>query len=175
LANIGLTIGATPNTNFTYAISTNVFGEVNLVVGVVSPPDPFVSWQSDYFNCTGCPQAAANADPFGKGISNTNQFLLGLNPTNPASVFQIIAIGHAGVTNTLSWKTSGGDINAASFNGPTAITNIVQGSVGTAGNSYSTNFSDISTPLIIIPAGDTVTNFTDASGTNRFYRIRLGP
>ena len=55
------------------------------------------------------------------------------------------------------------------------ITNIVQGSVGAADGGYGNNFSDISGPLIIVPAGDTVTNYPDASGTNRYYRIRLGP
>ena len=56
-------------------------------------------------------------------------------------------------------------MNAASFGGPTVITNIVQGSVGVVGG-YSNNFSDISGPIIIVPAGDTVTNYSDASGTN---------
>jgi polygalacturonase len=145
----------------------------------VTPGDPFTCWQFQYFGCTNdgtlCTQAAANADPSGKGISNTNQFLLGLNPTNPASVFRIIAIGQTGGTNTVTWKTSGGDLNAASFNGPTVITNIVQGSVGTASGGYSTSFGDISGPLIVMPRGDTVTNYPDAGGTNRYYRIRLGP
>jgi beta-galactosidase len=134
----------------------------------------FQGWQWLYFQCTGCLPAGATADPYGKGISNMNQFLLGLNPTNPASTFRIISISRAGGTNTVTWKTSGGDVNAASFEGPTVITNIVQGSVG-ATSGYSDNFTDISGPLIIVPAGDTVTNYPDASGTNRFYRIRLGP
>ncbi len=136
----------------------------------------FQAWQWQYFQCTSCPQAGANADPYGKGISNTNQFLLGLNPANPASSFRIIAISRAGGTNTVTWKTSGGDTNAALFGGPTMITNFVQGSVGAASGGYSSNnFSDISGSLIIVPPGDTVTNYPDASGTNQFYRIRLGP
>jgi hypothetical protein len=136
---------------------------------------PWQQWQMLYFKCTGCPQAQPNADPYGKGISNTNQFLLGLNPTDPASFFGIIAISRASGTNTVKWNTSGGDLNAALFGGPTVITNIVQGSVGTAAGGYSNNFSDISGPMIILPPGNTVTNYPDASGTNRFYRIRLGP
>ena len=62
-------------------------------------------------------------------------------------------------------------MNAAAFNGPTVITNIVQGSVGAPSGGYSNNFSDISGSLIIVPAGATVTNYPDASGTNLFYRI----
>jgi PKD repeat protein len=136
---------------------------------------PFQAWQTRYFGSTTNAAAAPDADPYGKGISNADQFLAGLNPTNPASVFSIIAIRQAGGTNTVTWKTSGGDVHAASFGGPTVITNIVQGAVGAASGAYSNNFSDISGPLIIVPPGDTVTNYPDASGTNLFYRIRLGP
>jgi len=163
-------------------VITNAYGSVTsttATLSVLGVLPVFQAWQLQYFGCTNsgslCPQAAANADPYGKGISNTNQFLAGLNPTNPASVFRIVAISQAGVTNKVTWKTSGGDVNAALFNGPTVITNIVQGSVGTASSEYSNNFTDISGPLIIVPPGDTVTNYPDASGTNHYYRIRLGP
>jgi len=135
-----------------------------------APNTPFQRWQAFYFGA-GNPQGAPNFDPYGKGISNTNQFLLGLNPTNPASTFTIIAVGQAGDTNTVTWKTSGGDVNAALFGGPTVITNIVQGAAGTPDGEYSNNFSNISGPMIITPAGDTVTNFSDTSGTNLYYRI----
>ncbi|HVM59925.1 MAG TPA: immunoglobulin domain-containing protein [Verrucomicrobiae bacterium] len=148
-------------------------------VTITVSTDPFECWRVFYFGCTDngsvCAQAAANADPYGKGISNTNQFLIGLNPTNPASVFEIVGITQSGGTNIVTWKTSGGDVNAALFGGPTVITNIVQGSVGAADGGYSNNFSDISGPLIVMPAGDTETNYSDAGGTNLYYRIRLGP
>jgi hypothetical protein len=111
----------------------------------------------------------------GTGFSALQDFLAGLDPTNPASAFRIIAINQSGGTNTVTWQTSGGDVNASSFGGPTVITNIVQGSVGSPSGGYSNNFSDISGPLIIVPAGNTVTNYPDTSGTNQFYRIRLGP
>ncbi|HVM59924.1 MAG TPA: immunoglobulin domain-containing protein [Verrucomicrobiae bacterium] len=143
--------------------------------GLITVLAPFTAWQQSYFNYSGNPAGAPNADPLGKGISNTNQFLLGLNPTNPASVFAIISVSQSGGTNTVVWKTSGGDVNAALFGGPTVITNIVQGAVGAAGGGYSNNFSDVSGPMIIVPAGDTVTNYSDAGGTNLYYRIRLGP
>jgi beta-glucanase (GH16 family) len=134
-----------------------------------APNTPFQQWQAFYFGNSG--NGAPNFDPYGKGISNTNQFLLGLNPTNPASTFTIIAVSQSGGTNTVTWKTSGGDVNAALFGGPTVITNFVQGAVGTPDGEYSNNFSAISGPMIITPAGDTVTNFSDTSGTNLYYRI----
>ena len=160
----GLAIGATPNTNFIYAISTNIPGQVNLVVSSVSLPDPFTAWQNQYFGSSTNAQAQPGADPFGKGMSNTNQFLAGLNPTNPASLFKIISTTRNITDVVIVWKTAGGH------------TNIVQatGSVG-----YTTNFNDISAPIIISGNGDATTNYTDSGGAtntpSRFYRVRLVP
>ena len=140
----------------------------SLVITITSGADPFTSWQTSYFGAG--PNGAPGADPLGKGFSNTNQFLLGLNPTNAASMFRVISVVRQGGINTVTWRTSGGDPN-----GLTAITNVVQGAVGTASGGYSNNFSDISGPLVITPIGDTTTNWPDAGGTNKYYRIRLGP
>jgi T5SS/PEP-CTERM-associated repeat protein len=125
------------------------------------------AWQFQYFGCTNCPQAAPEADPLGKGMSNTNQFLLGLNPTNPASVFRIASAVPTGADFVVTWQTAG------------PRTNVVQATNGGLGGSYNTNFQDISGPIIISVTGDTTTNYTDVGGaTNasaQFYRIRLGP
>jgi len=120
-------------------------------------------WRSNYFGSVTNPQGDPTADPLGKGISNTNQFLLGLNPTNPASVFRITSVVQTPTNVTVAWKTAG------------VRTNVVQGAVGTAAGGYSNNFTDISGGIIINVTGDTSTNCVDQSGTNRFYRIRLGP
>jgi hypothetical protein len=108
-----------------------------------------------------------NADPLGKGISNTNQFLLGLNPTNPASVFRIISGVPTGANFIVTWKTAG------------IRTNVLQATNGRPGAGYSNNFQDISGPIIINVVGDTTTNYTDVGGAtnrpSRFYRIRLWP
>jgi PKD repeat protein len=125
--------------------------------------DPFAAWQQLYFGCNSCSNAAANADPLGKGISNTNQFLLGLNPTNPASIFRITSIVPQGTNVTVTWSTAG------------VRTNVVQAAGAADGGYNSNNFTDISGWIIINVTGDTSTNYVDSSGTNRFYRIRLGP
>jgi hypothetical protein len=132
--------------------------------------DPFVTWQNQYFTEVELEDptfGGPNADPFGKGISNTNQFLLGLNPTNPASVFRIVSGVSTGANFVVTWKTAG------------IRTNVLQATNGRPGTGYSNNFQDISGPIIINVVGDTTTNYTDAGGaTNRpvrFYRIRLGP
>src|SRR5271154_2174618 len=83
------------NATVTSAQSTNV-GAYSVVVSnsvsaatsglamlTLPAASAFQAWQLQYFGCTNsgtsCTQAAPNADPYGKGISNTNQFLLGLN------------------------------------------------------------------------------------------------
>jgi polygalacturonase len=167
----GLAIGTTPTTNFTYAISTNISGQVNLVVTSTAPPlDPFAAWQLQYFGCTNpvnCPPAAANADPYGKGMSNTNQFLAGLNPTNPASLFKIISTARNTTDVVIVWKTA------------CLRTNAVQVTTGNVNGSYSTNFVDISGPIIIPGNGDATTNYVDNGGAtntpSRYYRVRLVP
>ena len=127
----------------------------------------FQAWQWQYFTCTNCTQAAADADPYGKGISNYDQFLLGLNPTNPASVFRILSVAPQGTNMVVTWKTGGGS------------TNVVQATGGDVKGSYATNFTDISGPIAVLGSGDTTTNYLDGGGAtnipSRFYRIRLGP
>jgi Ig-like domain-containing protein/immunoglobulin I-set domain protein len=132
--------------------------------------DPFTAWQSQYFT----PGQLANpafsgpdADPFGKGMSNTNQFLAGINPTNPASAFRIISTAQQGSDVQITWTTAG------------AHTNAVQATVGDGNGGYATNFADISGPVIIAGSGDATNNYTDAgAATNspsRYYRVRLVP
>jgi hypothetical protein len=129
------------------------------------PLSAYQQWQMSYFGCTNCPQAQASADPLGKGISNTNQFLLGLNPTNPASVLRVISIALQGTNAVITWKTAG------------VRTNAVQ---ARSGGNYSTNgFADISGPIVINVSGDTTTNYTEVGVTTnnstRQYRVRLVP
>ena len=80
-----------------FAQSTNYAAVYNFLTNAVAPPpaNPFVTWQSNYFTVAelGTPSfSGPNADPFGKGMSNTNQFLAGFNPTNAAAYLHITAI-----------------------------------------------------------------------------------
>ena len=121
-------------------------------------------WEVQYFGQIGIDP---NADPLGKGMSNYQQFLAGLNPTNPSSLFRIISIVSAGAAAPpsgllVTWQSGGGK------------TNIVE-----AADVMPTNFTDLSGPIAVLGNGDTTTNFLDAGGTtnasSRFYRIRLVP
>jgi hypothetical protein len=131
------------------------------------PVTPFELWQLEYFGCTTCTNAAPDADPLGKGINNWDQFLVGLNPTNPASVFRVTELKPNGSDLVITWKTAGRN------------TNVVQVANGILSGGLSNSFYDISGPIVIGPAGDTTTNYTHrGGGTNgpaRFYRVRLGP
>lgn len=127
----------------------------------------FQSWQMQYFGCADCPQAQPDADPLGKGMSNTNQFLAGLNPTNANSMLRFISVAAQGSNMVVTWKTAGVRIN------------VVQATKGSGVGGYSNSFQDISGPITINIPGDTSTNYTDAGGAtnrpSRYYRIRLGP
>lgn len=126
----------------------------------------FQAWQNQYFGCTNCPQAQPDADPFGKGMSNTNQFLAGLNPTNPVSLFRIVSVAPQGSDMVITW-TAGG-----------SRTNALQATVGGSGG-YTSNFTDIGGAIILPGNGDVTTNYVDGGGAtnkpSRFYRIRLVP
>lgn len=161
----GLTVGTTPSTNFTYTISTNVSGQVNLIVNDVAPPplDPFVTWQLQYFGCTNlasCPQAAGNADFDGDGMSNTNEFLAGTNPTNATSALRIISVAQPSNDMVITWTTAGGRTNAVQ-----------------ATADMNTIFADITTDIVISGSGDVTTNYVDGGATTntlaRYYRVRL--
>jgi autotransporter-associated beta strand protein len=128
---------------------------------------PFQSWQMQYFGCTDCPQAAADADPDGDGMSNGAEFLAGTDPTNSLSGLRIISTEQQGDDVVITWTTAGGRTNA------------VQATAGDADGGYTTNFIDLSELIILPGSGDTTTNYVDVAGaTNapaRYYRIRLVP
>jgi autotransporter-associated beta strand protein len=143
------------------SVSTNT--QVNLITVL----DPFTAWQLQYFGCTNCPQADADADPLGKGMSNTNQFLAGINPTNNLSALRIISVVPQSNNLVITWTTAGG------------YTNAVQATSGDGSGGYSTNFVDISAPIILPGNGDATTNYVDVGGAtnvpSRYYRVRLFP
>jgi hypothetical protein len=162
-----------PGTWTVTAVSTDSGGNTytNIQPNLVTVQTPFQAWQLQYFSCTNngslCGQAAPNADPYGKGISNFNQFLLGLNPTNPASLFRILSLVPQSNDLMITWTAGGGP------------TNVVQATGGTVNGGYSNNFTDISGPIPIPGSGDTTNTYPDVGGAtnrpSRYYRIRLGP
>jgi hypothetical protein len=153
---------------------------------------PYDIWASQYFGCFNCPQAAPDADPWGKGISNTNQFLLGLDPTNSTSVFRIVSVVPASNTGSaasgassvrpelaqpsadfvVTYYTTGGN----PYSPPPPRTNVLEYSNGTPSGGYTNDFVSTGVTNIIVGPGDLITNMVDVGGaTNgpvRFYRVR---
>jgi len=166
-ANFVHTYGAVGTYSVTLVASGPGGDGTNFQLNLVTVLDPFVAWQLQYFGCTNCAQAAGDADPLGKGMSNTNQFLAGLNPTNAASALRIISAMRQGSDVVITWTTAGGHTNA------------VQATSGDGNGGYATNFTDISGPVIITGSGDATTNYLDTGGVtnglSRYYRVRLVP
>ena len=86
--------------------------------------------------------------------------------TNLPALFQITSIAVVGNDVRVTWTDKAGQ------------TNIVQATNGIGGN-YATNFTDLSSPIILTGSGYVSTNYLDVSGAtnspSRFYRVRVGP
>ncbi len=140
------------------------------------PSDPFVAWQLQYFGCTNCPQADGNADPLGKGISNTNQFLAGFDPTNSAAALRILDI--AATNDDVRITYLGANGNSTVTPPILSRTNVLEVATGMDDGSDSNNF--VSTGQTNILSGGngcgvvtTMTDFGGAAYTSRFYRVRV--
>jgi hypothetical protein len=165
------------------AASTNYADVWNwLNPGAVTPPsDPFTSWQDYYFTPSELANASfsgPNADPFGKGVSNTNQFLTGFNPTNSAAYLHIISVVKSGNNSIITYLGANGDDSY--MPGFASRTNVLDFTTGTANGSYSSNNFASTGQTNILSGGDglgIVTNFVDVGGaTNkpaRYYRVRV--
>ncbi|HVM61327.1 MAG TPA: choice-of-anchor tandem repeat GloVer-containing protein [Verrucomicrobiae bacterium] len=143
-------------------------------VGVLTA---YQSWQLQYFGCTNCPQAAANADPLGKGMSNTNQFLAGFNPTNTAAYVHVISITSAGSNVTVTYLGANGDNTWSP--GIASRTNVLEFTIGAGDGSYSNNFTSTGQTNILSGGNGlgVVTNMVDSGGVtnepSRYYRVRV--
>jgi hypothetical protein len=171
-----LTVGSTPNGSLTYVIKTNMTGVVILQVSGGS--DPFTTWQTLYFNGSTL-NSAGTADPLGKGMSNTNQFLAGFNPTNAAAYVHITSVSktNSGAGIRVDYLGASGD--STYTGGPGSRTNVLEFTAGTAGSYNSNTFASTGQTNILsggIGLG-TLTNMVDpggaAAGATRYYRVRV--
>jgi fibronectin-binding autotransporter adhesin len=176
----GVSIGSTPIAGPTYTINTNTPGQVNLVVTGSGSSNPFVTWQTYYYGCTGCPQAQPNVFPGGKGFSNTNLFMAGFNPTtNSATYPHVISVAKTNNNIDIRVTYLGANGDSSYSGGPTVRTNVLEFTTGTANGSYTNNFA--STGQTNILSGGTglgvVTNMVDSGGAtnkpSRYYRVRV--
>ncbi|HUJ11494.1 MAG TPA: PKD domain-containing protein [Verrucomicrobiae bacterium] len=148
------------------------------VVGLINVYAPYAWWQLNYFGSTNDPNGAAGNDSTGTGMSNTNKFLAGFNPTNPAAYLHILNVA---VTNTTDMNIFylGANGDSTYVPGIASRTNVLEYTTGAPDGSYSNDF--VSTGQTNILSGGTgvgiVTNMVDAGGASnvpsRYYRIRV--
>jgi hypothetical protein len=151
------------------------------ITGSTVVADEFTTWQNHYFTLAelGNPAfSGPNADPLGKGINNTNQFLAGFNPTNSAAYPHVISIATAGSNINVTYLGASGDSTYSG--GPAYRTNVLEvtSGSGSAGN-YSNNFVSTGISQVLSNGNGlgTTSTMTDPGGaTNkptRYYRIRV--
>jgi hypothetical protein len=152
--------------------------------GAAAPPNPFVAWQNQYFTMSQLMNPAIsgpNADPFGKGMSNTNQFLAGFNPTNVAAYVHIISLTrtNGGTDVRVDYLGASGDSSRMQPGPLFSRTNVLEFTTGTAIGSYSNNFASTGQTNILsggIGLG-TLANMVDPGGAtnrpSRYYHVRV--
>ncbi|HVM61328.1 MAG TPA: hypothetical protein VMV72_10725 [Verrucomicrobiae bacterium] len=171
--------GLSDGTTYYYVVTaTNTFGEsTNSFQVSATPLSAFQSWQLQYFGCTACSQASPNADPLGKGMSNTNQFLAGFNPTNGAAYLYIVDVASDGTNVTVTYLGANGDNTWSP--GIASRTNVLEFTAGAGDGSYSNNFASTGQTNILSGGGGlgVVTNMVDSGGAtnepSRYYRVRV--
>ncbi len=173
--------GATPTSGelvYKLSVSTNYADVYNFITSGAPPSDPFTTWQSQYFGCTGCAQAQGGADPDGDGMSNTNEFLAGFNPTNNAAYVHVISVAKTGSTNmTVTYLGASG--NSTTTPPLASRTNVLEFTTGTGNGSYtSTNFVSANQTNVLsggtgLGAVSSFVHTNGATGATRYYRIRV--
>ena len=140
---------------------------------------PFEGWQIAYFGSTGNPAGAPNADPDGDGVSNTNEFLAGFDPTDGTAYPHIISIVKTGNDVQVTYLGANGDNTWVP--GFASRTNVLDFTKGAANGSYSNNFASTGRTNILSGGNGLgiVTNFVEAGGAtnapSRYYRVRIVP
>ena len=175
----------------TYTVTltaSNAFG-ANSTLGsndLIIVVSAFAPWQQ-FYGLTG-PSSGGNASYTGDGMSNTNKFLAGFNPTNAAAYLHIISVVKSSTNIMVTYLGASGDTNYVP--GVQSRTNVLDFTTGgTSGNYTNGGWQDTGQTNIlgvgISAAGGegtglgTVTNMTDVGGAmnarTRYYRIRLVP
>jgi PKD repeat protein len=167
-----------PGTYTVTLVASNSVGTSTLLSNnLITVTTAFQGWQLEYLACTNCPEAQGNADPDGDGMSNTNEFLAGFNPTNSAAYLHIISIVKSGNDINVIYLGANGDTNYAG--GPSSRTNVLECAIVPASGSFTNSF--VSAGQTNILSGGTgsgvATNMVDPGGAtnvpSRYYRIRV--
>ena len=170
-------------TNTVTCLATDSCGNSNTCSFTVTvlPSVAYASWALQYFACTNCAIADPDADPLGKGMSNTNQFLAGFDPTNSTAYLHIISIALTNTTDiNVIYLGANGDNTWTP--GIASRTNILEYSTGAANGSYTNYFLPVPSAgaTNILSGGNglgVVTNMVESGGAtnvpSRYYRVRV--
>lgn len=180
LVNNTLNVGTLPG-GFGGTISNDTVNKLVLLVATSSlPSDPFASWEIQYFGSTNCAKCGGTKDFDGDGMNNTNEFLVGFNPTNSAAYAHVISIVKSNSNNDVRVTYLGANGDSTRTPAILTRTNVLEFTAGTANGSYATN-NFASTGVTNILSGGTgigaVSTMVDPSGAtnkpSRFYRVRV--
>jgi PKD repeat protein len=164
-------------------VTGNGGSSTNTQTALINVYDPFAWWQLQYFGSTNNGASTApGGDYTGTGMSNTNEFLAGFNPTNAAAYLHIISIVEQSVggnTNVVvTYLGPNGDNTYAP--GIASRTNVLDYTIGDANGNYTNGGWQDTGQTNILGGGNgsgIVTNMTDtaipSTSTNRFYRVRV--
>jgi fibronectin-binding autotransporter adhesin len=181
LVNNTLTVGTLPG-GLSGTISNDTVNKLVLLVVSTGGSNPFTTWQDQYFTVAelGTPSfSGPNADPLGKGMSNTNQFLAGFNPTNSAAYLHILSVAKTNSNVDIKVTYLGANGDSTYSGGPASRTNVLEFTTGTANGGYTNSFT--STGQTNILSGGTglgvMASMVDSGGAtnkpSRFYRVRV--
>jgi hypothetical protein len=109
------------------------------------------SWWSQY-GITGGDRVASN-DPDGDGFTNAQEYSLGTDPTDRASVFRITSVNNSGGTSTVEWSSVSGKIYRLQ-----------------AKAALSDSWADVETEVAATGASSSATH---SASSQHFYRVRL--
>jgi len=140
-------------------------------------PFTFAQWQQVY-GLTGT-LSGGNACYTGDGMSNTNKFMAGFNPTNSAAYLHIINIANAN-TNDIKVTYLGANGDSTYVPGIASRTNVLDYTTGDANGDYTNGAWQDTCQTNILSGGNgsgIVTNMVDSGGAtngpSRYYRVRV--
>ena len=153
---------------------------------VINVYSPFAWWQLNYFGSTNDSfNTSPQGDYTGTGMSNSNRFMAGFNPLNPAAYLHIISVAASNTNVMVTYLGASGDTNYEP--GVQSRTNVLEFTAGIATGDYTNgSWTQVPGQTNILGVGlgvnggtglGTVTNMTDSDGAtnspSRYYRVRV--
>ena len=101
----------TDNDHFSYVTFPSEFAVDDLVVADWDPLSAFAEWLRAHYPGTNDLTVAAESDTDGDGMSAWQEYIAGTDPTDAASVYEILHISNAGVSNCVVWYGTSNNVS----------------------------------------------------------------